>query len=43
MSRRTLAQFGANKLSDNSARKVNKENIPGLENIFITDNSDERG
>jgi len=36
-------QFGAIKLSDNSARKVNNENITGFENIFITDNNDERG
>jgi hypothetical protein len=41
--RRTLVQFGANKLSDNSAGKVINENIHGFENIFITDYSDERG
>jgi hypothetical protein len=38
-----LVQFGANKLSDNLARKVNNENILGFENIFITDSSEERG
>jgi hypothetical protein len=43
MYRRTLVQFGASILSDKSARKVNNENIPGFENIFITLYSDDRG
>jgi len=38
-----LVQFGASKLSDNIARKVNTENILGFENIFNTDSSEEKG